>query len=67
VNEDPVEGVIDDAIDETVHEAVEIGDGDVTWRFDRAFLESNWTCIFGAGCHGILPEMSADLHQGCCS
>jgi hypothetical protein len=48
-------------------ELIEITDGDVTWRFERAFLESNWRCIFGDGCHGILPEVTTELQQGCCS
>jgi hypothetical protein len=50
-----------------VNEDVEIVDGDVTWRFERSFLTSDWRCIFGSGCHGILPEPAADLQQGCCS
>jgi hypothetical protein len=25
----------------------EIDDGDTVWRFDRTFLRSNWTCIWG--------------------
>ena len=45
----------------------EISDGDTTWRFDRAFLNSNWTCIWGRGCQGILPQPAAELSQGCCS
>lgn len=48
-------------------EMVEIADGDVTWRFERSFLQSNWSCIFGAGCRGILPDDATDLKQGCCS
>lgn len=47
--------------------AIEISEGDVTWRFDREFLESDWTCIFGSGCRGILPDDATDLQQGCCS
>jgi hypothetical protein len=46
---------------------VEIDRGAVVWRFERAFLTSNWTCLFGNGCPGILPEPAADLQQGCCS
>ncbi len=46
---------------------IEIPDGDVTWRFDREFLTSNWTCIFGSGCRGILAEDATELQQGCCS
>ena len=45
----------------------DIVDGDVTWRFDRAFLTSNWTCIWGRGCKGILDEPAEHLNQGCCS
>jgi hypothetical protein len=44
-----------------------IVDGDVTWRFDRKFLTSNWTCIWGRGCKGILDEPAEHLNQGCCS
>jgi hypothetical protein len=45
----------------------EIDDGDTIWRFDRAFLTSNWSCIWGRGCQGILPEPAEHLGQGCCS
>lgn len=45
----------------------EISDGNTTWRFDLAFLTSNWTCIWGRGCQGILPYPAAELGQGCCS
>lgn len=41
--------------------------GDTVWRFDRSFLESNWTCIWGRGCLGILDEPAEHLGQGCCS
>jgi len=44
-----------------------IEDGDTIWRFDRAFLSSNWTCIWGRGCVGILAEPAEHLGQGCCS
>ncbi len=46
---------------------VEIDAGDTVWRFERSFLASNWSCIFAAGCHGILPDVATDLQQGCCS
>lgn len=46
---------------------VEVDRGSVRWRFERAFLESNWVCVFGDGCHGILDRPAADLGQGCCS
>jgi hypothetical protein len=45
----------------------EIHDGETIWRFDRTFLESNWTCIWGQGCLGIGPEPAEDLALGCCS
>jgi hypothetical protein len=45
----------------------EIVDGDTTWRFDRSFLTSNWVCIWGRGCLGILDEPAEALGQGCCS
>jgi hypothetical protein len=50
-----------------VSDTEEIIHGDVTWRFDRAFLTSNWTCIWGRGCKGILDEPAEELNQGCCS
>lgn len=48
-------------------DVVEIDAGHTVWRFDRRFLTSNWTCIFGAGCEGILAERAAARGQGCCS
>jgi hypothetical protein len=45
----------------------EIADGDTTWRFDDSFFTSNWTCLWGRGCLGILPQPAAELGQGCCS
>jgi hypothetical protein len=50
-----------------VSDVEEIVDGEVTWRFDRTFLTSNWTCIWGRGCKGILDHPAEDLNQGCCS
>ncbi|MDH3296527.1 MAG: hypothetical protein OER95_19570 [Acidimicrobiia bacterium] len=41
-------------------------DGTV-WDVDLDFLASNWTCIWGRGCEGILPVRAAELGQGCCS
>ena len=38
-----------------------------TWVFDLTFLLSKWTCIFGAGCKGVLTEDAPELVQGCCS
>lgn len=45
----------------------EIVEGDTTWRFDVAFLQSSWTCIFGRGCLGIGAEPAEHLGHGCCS
>jgi hypothetical protein len=45
----------------------EIEDGDTVWRFDRSFLASRWSCIWGRGCLGMLPEPAEHLGQGCCS
>jgi len=38
-----------------------------TWVFDVTFLTSPWTCIFGAGCQGVLTGPAEELVQGCCS
>jgi hypothetical protein len=46
---------------------VEVDAGETVWRFERSFLESNWTCIWGRGCHGIASEKAAHLNHGCCS
>jgi hypothetical protein len=63
--EDPNED--DDIADVTGDDLVEIIHNGTVWRFDRAFLTSNWTCIWGRGCQGILDEPAAELNQGCCS
>ena len=44
-----------------------IADGAVTWRVERDFVLSRWTCIYGRGCLGILDEPAEELAQGCCS
>lgn len=41
------------------------GDGD-TWMFDVSFLTSNWSCIYGRGCHGIGDARDAASALGCC-
>ena len=46
---------------------VEVDAGDTLWRFERRFLESNWTCIWGRGCLGIGPQPAEHLGHGCCS
>ena len=43
-------------------------DGDArTYLLDLTFLESNYTCIFGNGCQGILDTPQPELSHGCCS
>jgi hypothetical protein len=51
------------------HEWVSFEDEDEerTWVFDATFLTSNWTCIFGNGCQGVLTGPAPELVQGCCS
>jgi hypothetical protein len=46
---------------------VDIDDGETVWRFDGDFLRSNWTCIWGRGCQGILARPAPELGEGCCS
>lgn len=46
---------------------VEIHRDSTVWRFEREFLTSNWTCLFGRGCRGILDRSAEELGQGCCS
>ena len=52
-----------------LHEWISFEDPDEqrTWVFDLTFLTSNWTCIFGAGCPGVLTGPAPELVQGCCS
>jgi hypothetical protein len=59
-----VAGAIMGAMDADIEE---VEDGATTWRFERAFLTSRWTCIWGRGCQGILPERAEHLGHGCCS
>jgi len=54
-------------VDPEASEIEEIVAGATVWRFDRVFLASRWTCIWGRGCVGILDEPAEDLGQGCCS
>ena len=46
---------------------IEVPDGETLWRFEPDFLRSNWTCIWGRGCKGILDHPAEHLQQGCCS
>ena len=54
---------------EDLHEWVSFEDAheERTWVFDVTFLTSNWTCIFGAGCPGVLTGPTPEREQGCCS
>ena len=45
----------------------EIDGGDTVWRFERGFLRSHWSCIWGRGCLGIGPEPAPQSGHGCCS
>lgn len=45
-------------------EFVDPADSDQIYRCDLTWLTSRWTCIFGAGCHGIVPGRPDD---GCCT
>jgi len=38
-----------------------------TYLFDLTFLTSNWTCIFGDGCLGVLTAPAPELVHGCCT
>jgi len=40
---------------------------DRTWVFDVTFFLSDWTCIYGQGCQGVLTGPAPELVQGCCS
>ncbi|MGB0114983.1 MAG: hypothetical protein WBP59_17320 [Ilumatobacteraceae bacterium] len=51
----------------TTGDFIEITTDDTVWRFEREFLESNWTCLYGNGCKGILDRPASELEQGCCS
>ncbi|HEX2850203.1 MAG TPA: hypothetical protein VHN98_06610 [Acidimicrobiales bacterium] len=56
-------------VPDDAHEWVSFEDPDEqrTWVFDVTFLTSRWTCIFGAGCQGVLTGPAPELVQGCCS
>jgi hypothetical protein len=51
-----------------LHEWVSFDDPEGhTWVFDLTFLTSNWTCVWGRGCPGVLDDPAPELEQGCCS
>jgi hypothetical protein len=37
------------------------------WQIDVTYLSSNYRCLFGDGCCGVLTEPTPELSQGCCS
>jgi hypothetical protein len=59
---------VGEALDGT-HEWVSFYDSQrsLTWVFDLTFLESNWICIYGRGCKGVLREGPDTQQIGCCS
>lgn len=52
---------------EATDDPIEILHDGTLWRFEASFLRSNWTCIWGRGCKGILDHPAEHLAQGCCS
>ncbi len=52
-----------------VHEWISFEDPDElrTWVFDVTFLRSEYRCIWGCGCQGVLDQPAEALAQGCCS
>jgi len=52
-----------------LHEYVSFSDpnSDQTWMIDATYLKSNWTCIYGSGCKGVLDDDATKLQHGCCS
>ncbi len=52
--------------DEQFEEFTDPVDG-TRWNIDVAFTNSNWQCLWGDGCQGILDEPAPHLAQGCCS
>lgn len=53
--------------DPTRREWLSFDHGGDTYLFDVTFLMSNWRCIFGQGCQGVLEEDAEHLGHGCCS
>lgn len=52
-----------------LHEWISFEDPDEyrTWMIDASFLRSNYKCIYGQGCKGVLDDDATHLAQGCCS
>ncbi|MEI2698878.1 MAG: hypothetical protein V9E94_11195 [Microthrixaceae bacterium] len=60
----PVPGAL---ADQSRREWVSFEHNGDTYLFDASFLTSNWRCIFGQGCKGVLEEDATELGHGCCS
>ena len=60
---------VQQSADQSVHELISFEDLDEqrTWEFDATYLRSNYKCIYGEGCQGVLDGPAAELQQGCCS
>lgn len=54
-------------VDDTRRDWLSFEHDDETYLFDLTFLLSNWCCIFGKGCKGVLEEEAIELGHGCCS
>ena len=54
---------------EDLHEWISFEDEEYeqTWMIDSTFMHSNWSCIYGSGCKGVLDDDATELEQGCCS
>lgn len=52
-----------------LHEYISFSDGDSdqTWMIDATYMRSNYMCIYGQGCKGVLDDDATKLQQGCCS
>ncbi len=53
--------------DLTGYEEIEDPIDGTTWHVDVSFTDSNWTCVWGSTCAGILDHPAPELGQGCCS
>jgi hypothetical protein len=63
----PVDGPDDERVAVDGFVAVDDESAGIHWRFERDFLTSHWTCIWGHGCAGIADVAAPALQLGCCS
>ena len=47
--------------------SLEDPDEERTWLLDCTFLASEWRCLFGEGCQGVLTGPTPERQEGCCS